>query len=110
MSGYFDERQAGLAVLQAAGIPSKRAYGGRKGDPPPVQAFRALVAWLRRAQRQGRLAMCDAETLGSTILGSLHNRAFTARACGQPASPAAGDGNVERFLDLLWNGVAGDRS
>jgi len=110
MSGYFEELQAGMAVLQAAGIPSKRAYSGRKGDPPPVQAFRALVAWLRRGQGQERLAMCDAETLASTIIGALHNWAFTARACGQPTSPAAGEGHVERFIDLLWNGIAGSTS
>jgi len=43
----------------------------RGGDPPPLQAFRALTLWLRRAQKQGRVAKCDVETLASTILGAL---------------------------------------
>lgn len=105
MSAYFQELQAGLAVLQAAGIEPGKAYRGRKGEPPPVQAFRALVAWLERAQRQGRLARCDVETLAATILGALHNWAFTARVCGQPTTPAAGARHVDRFIDLLWNGI-----
>ncbi len=63
--------QAGLAVLQAAGVSPGKAYHGRRGDPPPVQAFQA----------------------------------FTARVCGQSTTPAAGDRHVERFLELLWNGI-----
>ena len=109
MSGYFEELQAGLSVLRAAGISVAKAYHRRKGDPPPVQAFRALTAWLRRAQRQGRLAKCDVETLAATILGALHNWVFTARVCDQPTAPAAGERHVERFIDLLWNGIGGGR-
>ncbi len=105
MSGYFNELQAGFAVLQASGISSGKAYHGRRGDPPPVQTFRALTAWLRRAQGEGRLAKCDVDTLAATILGALHNWAFTARVCGQSATPAAGQRHVERFIDLLWNGI-----
>ncbi len=105
MSGYFDKLQAGLAVLQASGISPGKAYQGRRGDPPPVQAFRALTAWLRRAQSEGRLARCDVDTLAATILGALHNWAFTARVCGQSTTAAAGERHVERFIDLLWNGI-----
>ena len=77
MSAYFQELQSGLAVLQAAGIPAKKAYGRHKGEPPPVQAFRALTAWLQRAQSQKRLAKCDVETLAATMLGALHGWAST---------------------------------
>jgi AcrR family transcriptional regulator len=105
MSTYFQELQAGLGVLQAAGIEPGKAYRGRKGEPPPVQAFRALVAWLRRAQSQGRLARCDVETLTSTLLGALHGWAFTARVCGESTAPAASERYVERFITLLWNGI-----
>ncbi len=107
MSAYFQDLQAGLGVLQAAGIEPGKAYRGRKGVPPPKQAFRALVAWLQRAQGQKRLARCDTDTLGSTILGALHGWAFTARVCGQAADPAAGDRYVERFIELLWSGIGG---
>ena len=110
MSGYFEELQAGLAVLHAAGVSRGKAYSGRRGDPPPVQAFRALTAWLRRAQGEGRLAKCDVDTLAATILGALHNWAFTARVCGQSATPAAGARHVERFIDLLWNGIGGPQA
>jgi hypothetical protein len=63
-----------------------------------VRAFRALTAWLRRAQSQGRPAKCDVDTLAATILGALHGWAFTARVCGQSTSPAAGERHVERFI------------
>ncbi|MGO9411028.1 MAG: hypothetical protein ACLQCB_09785 [Spirochaetia bacterium] len=32
-------------------------------------------------------------------------QAFTARVCGQSTTPAAGDRHVERFIELLWNGI-----
>ena len=107
MAAYFQDLHAGLAVLQAAGIAPAKAYRRRKGEPPPVQAFRALTGWLQRAQSQGRLAKCDVPTLASTILGALHAWAFTARVCGQSTAPAAGERHVERFIDLLWDGIGG---
>jgi AcrR family transcriptional regulator len=109
MAAYFDELQAGLAVLQAGGIAPKKAYGKHRGEPQPVQAFRALVAWLHRAQAQGRLARCDVETLASTVLGALNGWAFTARVCGQPSGRADGERHVERLVELLWAGVGGPR-
>jgi hypothetical protein len=109
ISAYFHDLQAGLAVLQAAGIPPGKAYEGREGEMPAEQAFRALSAWLQRAQNQGRLAPCDIETLTSTILGALHSWAFTARVCGQPTTAAAAERHVERFIDLLWDGIGGSK-
>jgi hypothetical protein len=110
ISSYFQDLQAGLGVLQAAGIEPGKAYRGRKGESAPAQAFRALVEWLRRAQSQGRLARCDLDTLASTILGALHGWAFTARVCGESTAPAAGERYVERFIELLWNGIEGSKA
>ncbi len=45
------------------------------------------------------------ETLASTILGALHGWAFTARVCGESTAPAASERYVERFIDLLWDGI-----
>jgi hypothetical protein len=92
-------------VPQAAGILVEKILRSLKGEPPPTQAFRALTAWLMRAQDQRRLAECDVETLTATILGALHNWAFTARVCGHSTTAAAGERYVERFIDLLWNGI-----
>jgi AcrR family transcriptional regulator len=107
MSAYFQELQAGLGVLQAAGIAPAKAYRGLKGESPPVQAYRALVGWLERAKSKGRLADCDIETLASTILGCLHGWAFTAHACGGSTAASAGERYVERFIKLLWDGIGG---
>jgi AcrR family transcriptional regulator len=107
MSAYFQKLQAGLAVLNAAGITRATILRGRKGEPPPVQAFRALTSWLRRAQGEGRMAKCDVETLAATIIGALHSWAFTARICRQSVAPAAGERHVERFIALLWDGIGG---
>ena len=105
ISAYFRELLARLAVLQGAGISPEELFRARSGEPPPAQALRALTAWLRRAQRQGRLAKCDVETLAATILGALHNWAFTACVCGEATGPAAGERHVERLIDLLWHGI-----
>ncbi len=105
ISAYFENLQVGLAVLQATGITVEGILRSRKGEPPPAQAFRALTAWLKRAQEQRRMAKCDVETLASTILGALHNWAFAARVCGNSTTAAAGERYVERFIDLLWNGI-----
>lgn len=105
MSAYFHDLQAGLAVLQAAGISRGKIFRGCKGETPPVQAFHALSGWLRRAQSRGRLAKCDVETLASTILGALEGWAFTARVCGQSTTHAASELHVERFFELLWKGI-----
>jgi len=105
MSDFFQDLQAGLGILQAAGIDPRKAYRERKGESAPEQAYRALVGWLERAQRQGRLAKCDVDTLASTILGALHGWALTARVCGGSTSAAASDRYVERFIELLWNGI-----
>lgn len=109
MSAYFRELQAGLAVLHAAGITPGKVWRARKGEPPPVQAFRALTAWLRRAQSRRRLARCDVETLAATIFGALHNRAFTACVCGVSTTPDDDKLYVERFIELLWNGIGGGK-
>jgi len=39
----------------------------------------------------------------------MHNRAFTARVCGQSTAPVAVERHVERFIDLLWNGIRGGK-
>jgi AcrR family transcriptional regulator len=107
MSAYFHDLQAGLGVLQAAGIDPAKAYRGRKKGPA-AQALRALVGWLERAQKQGRIGRCDIPTLASTILGALHGWAFTARVCGESTSAAASDRYVDRFIELLWSGIGED--
>ena len=109
ISAYFEKLQAGLAVLHAVGITTQKLLRGRKGDPPPVKALRALVGWLQGAQREGRLGECDIETLAATILAALQNWAFTARVCGQSTSAASGADHVERFVELLWKGIGGKR-
>ena len=67
--------------------------------------MRVISGWLQRAQRQGRLAKCNVDTLAATILGALHGWALTARLCGESTTAAAGERDVERFIDLLWTGI-----
>lgn len=109
MSVYFQDLQAGLGVLQAAGIDPMKNCRDTKEEPAPVQSYRALVAWLERAQNQGRLAPCNVETLASTILGALYGWAFTARVRGESTTAAAGSQYVERFIELLWSGIGGSK-
>lgn len=101
MSAFYTELQAGFGVLQAAGVDLSKTHSA---SSTPERAYAALVGWLERAQRQGRLAKCDVHTLASTILGALQGWAFTARVCKVPAAHDASD-YVERLIDLLWTGV-----
>ncbi len=111
MSAYFQDLQAGLGVLQAAGIDPAKAYEGLTGEPAPVQAFRTLVAWLTRARDEERLANgTDLETLAATLLSALHGWAFTARVCGYSTNGIESDRYAERFVELLWNGIGGVRA
>lgn len=103
MASYFRDLQAGFGVLQAAGIDPKKAYRECKTESAPEHAYRALVSFLKHAQREKRLAKCDVETLATTLLAALHGWTSTTRVCGN--APGAGDAWVERFVDLLWEGI-----
>ncbi len=48
---FCRDLQAGYGILMAAGIKPHRT---RKEESAPEHAYRALVAWLKTAQRQGR--------------------------------------------------------
>lgn len=105
MAVFFQDLQAGFGILQAAGIDPSKAHRTCGGESAPEQAYRALVDWLERAQRQQRLAKCDSQTLASTILGALQGRALTTRVCGEHAGGVGSERYVERFIELLWNGI-----
>ncbi|PIQ28523.1 TetR/AcrR family transcriptional regulator [bacterium (Candidatus Blackallbacteria) CG17_big_fil_post_rev_8_21_14_2_50_48_46] len=104
IANYFQALQESMAVLQAAGLKPGNSCDKSNQDSPPAQAFRAFTAWLQRAQDQGRLAPCNVETLASTILGALHNWAFTQNVC-HVSSPAVDGAQVEDFIELLWHGI-----
>jgi AcrR family transcriptional regulator len=110
ISTYFQGLHLGLSMLQAAGISPAKACRARKGKTSPEKAYRALVAWLHRAQKQDRLAQCNVEALASTILGALHGRAFSARVRDETTTPAANERYVEYFVQLLWDGIAGSKT
>lgn len=110
MSAFFQDLQAGLGVLQAAGIDRGKVFRRSKSVAAPEKAFHALVAWLERAQSQGRMANCDAKTLASSILSALHGWAFFARVRGKSTASATGERYVERFIELLWDGIGVDKA
>lgn len=104
MSEYFTRLAAGLSVLRAAGIPPQKVFP-RSTEPPPVQAFRALSGWFKRARKRGLIGEVDIATLTQTVLGALHHRSFT-RNLGVELSEGAGRQWVTRFVDLMWSGIA----
>jgi AcrR family transcriptional regulator len=110
MSAFFQALQEGFGVLFAAGIDPARAHRAGEAGSAPERAYGALVAWLQRAQKQGRLASCDSEALASTILGALQGWAFTARVCRRSTSAAASAAYVERLIELLWHGIGGRKA
>ena len=106
IASFFRELHRGLGLLQAAGIDPGRACEQPAVDNvTPEQAFRTFVAWLRRAQEQGRLADCDLETLASTILGSLQGHTTTSQIHPRADGPLASEEYVERLVNMLWLGI-----
>jgi AcrR family transcriptional regulator len=105
MSAYFQDLSPGLAVLRAAGITPDRVFEGR-AEPSPVQAYKALASWLRRAQAAGRVGAVDLDTLTATILGAMLSWTSTAQMCARRPGRAGNERFVEQFFDLLWQGIA----
>ncbi len=101
MTDYFTELAAGMEVLRAAGISQQKIFRGCD-VPPPLQAFRALSGWFKRARKQGLIGDVDIGTLTQTMLGALHHRSFT-RNVG--IEEGASKNWVARFVDLLWTGI-----
>jgi AcrR family transcriptional regulator len=106
LAAYFQRLQQGMAILQAAGIGRDRIYADRTAGSTPARGFQAMVEWLSKAQAAGRLAQCDTQALATTVMGSLYNWSITAEICGHSTSSKAADKYVERFVDLLWQGVS----
>ncbi|MBS1038356.1 TetR/AcrR family transcriptional regulator [Gluconobacter cerinus] len=107
IAAFFEDLHAGFTVLQASGIPTEALCSGEDPEESaPARAFRALTEWIGRAQDQKKLAQCDAQVLASTLLGVLHNRAFSNRICGEPGSDKATDEHhVADVITLLWDGI-----
>ena len=107
MSDYFVDLAAGLAVLRGAGIGPARIRRSRgRGEPTPIQAFRALSQWLRRARAREMIGDVDIATLTSTIISALHHRAFAGQMGGVSGPGGSTRAWLIRFVDLLWGGIA----
>ncbi len=105
MAAYFQDLSPGLAVLRAAGVTHAQVFEGR-AEPSPVQAYRALAGWLGRARAAGRVGNVDLEVLTETILGAMLSRTSMVQLCDRRPGRAGSDRFVERFFDLLWQGIA----
>ncbi|GBR71504.1 TetR/AcrR family transcriptional regulator [Gluconobacter kanchanaburiensis] len=107
IAAFFEDLHAGFTVLQASGIPTEALCSGEDPEKSaPARAFRALTEWIGRAQDQKKLAQCDAQVLASTLLGVLHNRAFSNSICGEQDSDKAADArHVADVITLLWDGI-----
>ena len=106
IAAFFRDLQAGFSILQAAGISLSKTCSQTDDQAAPVRAFQGLTRWIERAQGQGKIAPCDAGVLASTLLGVLHNRAFSGQLCGDPDADRAADSrHVADVIDLLWNGL-----
>ncbi|MEO1696480.1 MAG: TetR/AcrR family transcriptional regulator [Planctomycetota bacterium] len=107
IASYFREMQQRLGLLQAAGIDPARVCGSTNAQSSsPERAFQAFVAWLQRAQDDGRIADCNAETVASTVLGSLHGHAFLTQTLGLNRALPPGEDHVEQLVNVLWSGIA----
>lgn len=106
MSSYLGDLQEGVSVLQAAGISPKKVYATHKGkEPPPLQAFHAIVAWLRRAQLNKQLGPCNTDILATPLIGALFGRTFTRSVCGVMMTRDDDEAYVESMVELLLCGV-----
>jgi AcrR family transcriptional regulator len=105
MSLYFQELQAGMSVLNAAGIGPERVWENCAGEPSSVQAFRAFCDWLQRAEVQGRLVATDRVALASAIVGVVHHRTFSEQLCPVQLSVEERNLQIAQFITMLWQGI-----
>lgn len=106
IAAYFHDIHAGLTILQSSGISMERVFPAKEHESRPLRAYYTLTRWLETAQKQKRIAPCDIPTLARTILSALHGWAMTAQFCGMPASKRESELHIERFMELLWQGIA----
>ncbi|MEE2787926.1 MAG: TetR/AcrR family transcriptional regulator [Myxococcota bacterium] len=94
-----------LITLRGAGIgpgvPCDEGQG-TTSESRPARARVALKAWLRRAQREGRLGDFDAEVASTTLLAAF--KAPSVRTHLFEESVHA-DRFAERLIDGIWKGI-----
>ena len=107
ISAYVHELEDGLAVLHAAGISPAKIGWEHNVDPPHVQALRHSQDGSGAPRTGDAWPSATSRRWPRPSSGRCISRALFRRVCGGSESPAAGERYVERFIDLLWNGIGG---
>ena len=91
-------------MLRAANIPPERVFP-RSEVPPPVQAQRAVAAWLDRAQARAAIRACNTAVLATALVGALQVRSFLESSLPHQHRPPDRAEYVEALVGVLWNGL-----
>lgn len=106
---HFCQMLPRLAVLRSSGLPPERVCGEGAGSAA-MRARVVMVGWFARAQRAGRIAPHDPESLADLFLGALHIRPLQQHLSASEARPSDQNGSryVAAVVEALWRGMQAD--
>jgi AcrR family transcriptional regulator len=107
VAGFFEGFVPCMAVLRAASATPRLDEMMEQEKPPPVRGTDALVAFVKRAQRQGLLReQVDARVFVSALLGSLLHRAFLSYVGAGHIEMPSSEEHVRGVVPLLLHGAS----
>jgi AcrR family transcriptional regulator len=94
-----------MAVLRASGMPMQQLVKRFK-TPPPVHIHRALSAWLRKAEQQGKARVRNPEHLALVVTGAVQGRSFFKYGLEQRFTKKDDEAFLQSLTDLIWNTIS----
>lgn len=73
---------------------------------PIVALIAGLTERMQQLQREGQLSDCDPRSASEALMGFAHNLGMFGTMAGQGLTAEAYRDRVERFVDVLWRGLA----
>lgn len=105
ISHFFRGLVPCISMLRASSVRIEEVFGDSE-MPPPLRGSRALESWVRRAQRQERLAAdVSPAVFAHALLGGLSHGAFLAYLAGTEGPAVDEEEQVRGLVDLLLRGL-----
>lgn len=101
---FFIRSMPAFSVLKAANIDPTALFKKFPGEPPPVRAHNALVAFLEQLHAQGRIRAPHPRATASAFLGAVHGP-YQMRYCLGNLAPDCGENYAEHMVQAFWAGI-----
>jgi AcrR family transcriptional regulator len=105
MLAFMRRNTPALNMLRCSGLPANRLLQAAGDTPPPVQAMRALAAWIQAGMDAGVLRKGDPRYLALMVMGAVNGRVFLGQVLRQPELLGDDAEFISTLVDALWRGV-----